>query len=156
MKRLILTTAFTVLMVGGPALMAQPEPGANRPQPPRSTQVKIEALERELDQQSGKFDWRIHNELRHLHSGFDERQTYYHSDVNLKHSVMDDYILSILSGWQIKDNRPKAVENLQQAAVKYPEFPFLAAACLLKAGDLEEDASKAAALYRRVIDMRGV
>jgi hypothetical protein len=153
MKHFLLSVVFSTLMLGNAFVLAQP--GEGKPQPSPETVAKIAEFERQLDQQAGKFDWRIHNELRHLYGGFDARQAYHHCDVILKNAPMDDYILSILSGWEIKDNRPKAVENLQEAAVKYSGFKCLTAACLIKAGDLEVEKDKAQILYRRVIDMRG-
>lgn len=132
--------------------MAVAQPGEN---PTPETVAKIVALERQLEKEEGRFNWVVHNELRHLYGGFDDRQAFYHCDVLLKHSMMDDYILSILSSWEIKDNRPKAVANLTAAAGKYREFVYVSAACLIKAAELDDDSDRAAGLYKQVIDMRG-
>ena len=78
-------------------------------------QKRIEELEQWIRAHPGVFDWHVHNELRHLYSiknPPDPRKSMEHSNVILQHSVMDEYILNILSGWQIGTDSPAARANL--------------------------------------------
>lgn len=122
---------------------------------PRTLLVKIEAFEQKLAQNGARFDWAIHNELRHLYGAVDEQKSFQHSDIILKNSQMDGYIVAILSGWELDKDTAKAKENLIASAGKFPEFQFVTAASLLMAGDLEEDAVKAKELYQKVMDLKG-
>jgi hypothetical protein len=121
--------------------------------------AKITALERELSRQS-TFNWRLHNELRHWYGAVDLRKSFYHSNVIFKHSLMDSYLLNIMAGWAIERDRDLAIINLYESAGKYPEFSFVAAACWIKAGDLEMASSprapdRAATAYRKVLGLKG-
>src|SRR5687767_6493234 len=114
-----------------------------------TTQRRIEELEQWVRDYPGIFDWNVHNELRHLYSiknPPDLRKSMEHSNVILQHSVMDEYILNILSGWQIDTDTAVARANLLVTATfvlpllmseeSYPDLRFIAAACFLKIGDL--------------------
>jgi hypothetical protein len=82
------------------------------------------------------FDWKAHNELRHQYADTDPRKSHEQSDIILQHSVMDPYIVSILSGWQLDRDPQLAIVNLLQTAERYPDLRFVVAACRVKAGDL--------------------
>ena len=82
------------------------------------------------------FSWKAHNELRHLYGGRDERKSLAHSDIILEHSLADDYVLKILSGWEIDKDSEKAIVNLLYWTKAYPKVKFVRAACLLKVADL--------------------
>lgn len=98
--------------------------------------VQINVLERRLASDSVGFDWGLHNELRHLYSRLDIRKSLLHADAILQHSIMDDYILHILSDWTI-DKDPKLAEvRLLTAYRGYEELKFVKAACHIKIGDL--------------------
>ncbi|MBI4424011.1 MAG: hypothetical protein HY554_09805 [Elusimicrobia bacterium] len=88
------------------------------------------------------------NELRHWFAeaarrerdagkrrGF-ERKSHAYSDLILRASIADAYALEIASGWQLGRDDAAAIENLVAAAMRYPQFKSLAAACLWKAGTL--------------------
>jgi hypothetical protein len=62
---------------------------------------RIAELEQWILDNPGVFDWNVHNELRHLYGATNPRKSMEHADIILQHSVMDEYILNILSGWQI-------------------------------------------------------
>lgn len=115
-------------------------------------QNKINELEAKLKAKPGEFDWGLHNELRHLYAGKDEKKSYQHIDIILRNAPMDGYMLGILGG-DDKD-KPKAVRNLLAKADKYPEFTFIRAACWLKAAELEGEA-KSKALLQKVADLKG-
>ncbi|MBI5203159.1 MAG: hypothetical protein HY925_16330 [Elusimicrobia bacterium] len=104
---------------------------------PEDVQAKIAAYEKKLAEHPG-FDWSIHNELRHLYIGVDAERSMHHSDEILKHSVMDDYILRILSGWQLGKDEFRARENLREQ-LDLGDFKFVEAACMIKLGDLAVD-----------------
>ena len=115
-------------------------------------------LERFLRSHPTVFDWNVHNELRHLYSTKtppNPRDAMEHSDVILQHSLMDDYILHILSDWQLEKDSSTARANLLMKAQSFPDLRFLAAACFLKIGDLyaiNGDVRMAKSTYLRVAD----
>ena len=104
--------------------------------PKEDVQAKIALYEARLEKNPG-FDWAVHNELRHLYLGIDEERSMHHSDVILAHSVMDDYILRILSGWQLEKDFLLARANLQLQLDK-GHFKFVEAASMIKLGELAE------------------
>lgn len=109
----------------------------------QSPQQRIAELEAQLAK-SKRFDFGVHNELRHLYNDIDPKRAMHHCDVIFKHSPMHGYILDILAGWEKDPGR--AAANLKAAAERYPDFRYLRAACWLKAAQLSDDK----ALYRRV------
>jgi hypothetical protein len=118
---------------------------------------KIAEYEQKLAANPEPFDWRTHNELRHLYGAFDERRSVHHSNIILRHALMDDYILDICSDWMIGRDCGNAIRNLDRYASRYgKDMPFLAAACWLKAGDLEKATSRDRALawYRKVQQLK--
>jgi len=63
---------------------------------------------------------------------------------------MDDYILHILSGWQLDKDISAARANLLMSARSFSDLRFVVAACLLKIGDLyskEGDSRRASSFY---------
>jgi hypothetical protein len=123
-----------------------------------TTQRRIEELEQWIRAHPGVFDWDVHNELRHLYSVKnppDLRKSLEHSNVILQHSVMDEYILNILSGWQIGTDTPAARANLLMHAQAFPDLRFIAAACFVKIGDLyteEGNLEEATSFYLKVAE----
>jgi tetratricopeptide (TPR) repeat protein len=117
--------------------------------------AKIGSLEKQLKAKGGAFDWQLHNELRHLYLGVDDKKSFYHIDIILRHRVMDDYTLDVL-GARGADKAPaKAVADLLAAAVKHPEYRFVTAACLLKAAELTSDAAQRKQLRKRLAALLG-
>ena len=119
-----------------------------------SQDMKIKKLEALLAQHSGGFSWKLHNELRHLYAALDEQKALEHCDIILRHSCMDDYILSILSEWQIGKDTQRAIVNLEQWATRYPEMPCMQAACWIKAGDLYQemkDTASSVSCYEKIM-----
>jgi hypothetical protein len=122
-----------------------------------ATQARIEALEKGIRDNPGVFNWNVHNELRHLYCCVknppDPRKAMEHTDVILQHSVMDEYHLNILSGWQIGKDSSTARANLLANAQAFPDLRFVAAACFLKIGDLykaEGNQQEANSYYQKV------
>lgn len=117
---------------------------------------KIKALEEKLRQSAGKFDWAVHNELRHLYAGRDSKKSFYHCDVILKNNPMDGYILEILGARGAAKDRAAAVKRLLESAEKYSEYKFVAAACRLKAAKLlGDDKAKKQELLSLVVALKG-
>jgi len=118
----------------------------------------IGQLEQRLREHPGAFDWHVHNELRHLYSTSNPpnlRKAMEHSNVILQHSIMDDYILRILSEWQIDKDISTARANLMKNAQSFPDLRFLAAACFLKIGELyaaEGNREDANASYLKIME----
>lgn len=78
-----------------------------------------------------------------------------HADLILQHSLIDDYIVHILSEWQLDKDNSQARANLLMKAQSFPGLAFLAAACFLKIGDLyamDGDAQRARSAYLKVAD----
>lgn len=127
-----------ITVVGGLILWrltshTSPEPTQ---EPPSSQLERITQLERFLQKHPGVYDRNVHNELRHLYVTTNLRRSMEHSDVILQHSPMDDYVLNILSGWQVDKDASTARANLLMNAQSFPDLRFVAAACFLKIGDL--------------------
>ncbi|RPJ18948.1 MAG: hypothetical protein EHM33_31110, partial [Chloroflexi bacterium] len=124
----------------------------------QSTQERIQQLERFLKENPGVFDWKVHNELRHLYitnNPRNPRRSMEYSNVILQHSFMDIYILNILSEWQIGKNTSTARANLLRSAPSFPDLRFIAAACFLKIGDLyaaEGNKNEAKSPYLKVAE----
>lgn len=97
---------------------------------------KIINLENQIYKEPDKFSFDAHNELRHLYSSRNEHKAFYHCDEIFKHSPMNNYILSILSGWQLDKDFKSAIISLENNRKKYPVFQFVNAACLIKEGEL--------------------
>ncbi|MBI3925325.1 MAG: hypothetical protein HY319_07290 [Armatimonadetes bacterium] len=119
-----------------------------------SPEDRIRELEDELRKHPG-YRFEIHNELRHLYSDIDPKRSLHHSDVILEHSPMHGYILDILAGWE-KDP-VRASERLLEWPRTYPEFPFVAAACQLRAGDVlkNSDPARSRSFYQQVARSKG-
>jgi hypothetical protein len=121
-------------------------------------QEKVQKLEQLLKANTGVFDWNMHNELRHLYitnSPSNPRKSMEHSNIILQYSHMDNYVLNILSGWQIDKNTSTARANLLTNAQSFPNLRFIAAACFLKIGDLyvtEGDLKAAKSSYLKVAE----
>lgn len=112
------------------------------------TKEKIAKLEARLSQQkSGSFDWSLHNELRHLYAGIDPKKSMSHVEVILKQNVLDGYIMGVLSGFQF--DKAVAIRSLSKTATEYSEFPNVAAACWIWAGDLAKDPKTARSFYSK-------
>jgi len=56
---------------------------------------QIGQFEQQLREYPGVFNWKVHNELRHLYGATNLRKSMEHSNIILEHSLMDDYILNI-------------------------------------------------------------
>ena len=103
---------------------------------------RIQELERFARGHAGVYDqnmWKVHNELRHLYSVKnppDMKRSLEHADFILQHWPMDDYILHILSDWQMDKDANAARANLLKNARLFPEYRFIGAASTLKVGDL--------------------
>ncbi len=103
------------------------------------------------------FDWVHHNELRHKYAATDLRSSMEQTDIILANSIMDGYMLDILSGWRIGDDKTIAALNLLQQARNHSDFLYVRAACLVKAGDLYAqlgDSARAEEAYRSVLEMK--
>jgi hypothetical protein len=115
---------------------------------------KIRALEDLLRRAPDGFSWGVHNHLRHLYSFTDAEKALEHSDAILARSVMDAYIVDILSGWVGRKDPQAAARNLIATADRRPDLRFVAAACRLAAGDAQRAAGRpdgAAECYRLVL-----
>ncbi|MFZ4766553.1 MAG: hypothetical protein ACOYMN_16495 [Roseimicrobium sp.] len=112
-----------------------------------------DALMHASSARSGNFNWAVCNELRHFYSGRDESKSFHFCNVILQNSVMDGYILNIVSGWATAP--ALRCKNLERVAVKYPQFPCLVAACLLDAAEKSIDGPTRRSLYERVGKLGG-
>jgi hypothetical protein len=112
----------------------------------------LAALNRLQSQHPATFCWALHNKLRHLYGAVDERASMGQCEIILSHSPNDDYILHILSDWQIGKNNVAAAEALEAKAGLYPELAHLRAACLSQARNLRKVASSQSLLVRNISD----
>lgn len=121
----------------------------------QTRQSEIKRLENYLKKNPDTFDWKAHNELRHLYSEINPRKSMEHADIILKYSVMDGYILSILSGWELDKNPDKAIINLLSKVESYPDLLFIKAACWDMVGNIfskQNRREEAKSYYQKVID----
>ena len=110
------------------------------------TQSKIDDLERRLASLGGAFDWGIRNELRHNYNGQksnyqrlyleNERKEMENCNEIFMRNIGDGYIFNCISAWAAKSDPQKAAESLLVWTEKYPQFPYLRAACLVRAAEL--------------------
>jgi len=143
---LVLQAVLVCFMLAGSAARAQ-----NTDQ----TRQKINELEKKVAAtKPGEFDFALHNELRHLYGGIDERKSMLHCDIIFKHSVMNDYMFQCLGGKDADEG--KSLAAMKDRASKYGDLPHLAAACWIRAAELEADHARALALYVKVQQIKGV
>lgn len=116
--------------------------------------AKIEAaVAQQPSAETTSFNWSVQNELRHFYGARDPEKSFNHCNVILRNSVMDDYILKILSGWATE---PEAqLKNLRESSEKYPKFTFVFVACTLRAAELTSDSAMRRKLLHRVIELDG-
>ncbi|MDB5386929.1 MAG: hypothetical protein JWM11_2575 [Planctomycetaceae bacterium] len=124
-------------------------------QPTEVARLKIVELERKLAAlPADQFDWALHNELRHLYGGFDERKSMLHCNIILKHSRMDDYMMQVLGGKE--SDSTKAITSLSERAARYADLPHLAAALWIKAAERSDKPAIAADFYRKALAVKGL
>jgi hypothetical protein len=104
---------------------------------------KIKRLELFVRSHPHQFSWPVHNELRHFYAPVNEAKSMWHANLILAHSLMDDYIMSILGGWQLDKYPEQAVVALLDKAERHSSLVPLHAACLIKAGDMCRDCGNA-------------
>jgi hypothetical protein len=132
---------------------AGPPGKAISPQVPAETRRKIVALEAQLRANLGKFDWAIHNDLRHLYFDVDEKKSVGHCNIILQNSVMDGYTLDCIGA---RLERAEAIKLLLIWPDKYPEYTYVAAACWIKAAELlGKDDARSKNLLERVASLKG-
>lgn len=138
------------------------DPGEQpRPVDRQAIDERIRELEAQLREQPGGFSWSIHNELRQLYLGINERKSMEHADAILAQLVMDAHVLNALSDWQMDstprhDNPGLAIVALLDRAGRYPDLSCLGVACLIKAGDLHaalNRSKEAQRLYRWALSL---
>jgi hypothetical protein len=85
------------------------------------------------------FSWKAHNELRHLYiTNGEEVRSMQQADIILAHSLMDNYMLHILSDWQLHKDDNAAFRALMNKANRYRSLRFLRIACLLQSAQIRE------------------
>jgi hypothetical protein len=151
---------FCFSLAGLPAMLATPALAAPQTVGHGGTLLTaidaINMLEASLRAHPDSFDWTIHNELRHLYAPINEQRSMQHMDTILAHSVMDSYMLDILSEWQLEDDPDLAIVNLLDKVTQYPSLLHLAAACLIKIGEVSTAAgnsSEAHRMYQHVLTL---
>jgi hypothetical protein len=119
---------------------------------------QIELVEAHLTLHKGTFCWNAHNELRHLHSR-NEAKSFYHADVILANSIMDSYMLNILSGWNLENpNQQVAINTFLSTINRYPNLVHICAACLIKAGELYQKMGhplESQQMFEKVLQLSG-
>ncbi len=117
---------------------------------------KIQQLEAKLaESPPNSFNFQLHNnELRDLYWPVDRKKSLGHAEAILKSSVLHDYLRGVLSDWQ--KEKPNAIASLVKFATEHHEFPNLACACWIWAGDLSEDQAVARGYYRKAWNIKGV
>jgi hypothetical protein len=120
---------------------------------------KIKFFEAQLEQQGGSRQFYLNNELRHYWGAFSESKSLSYANAILEYHIMDPYILNTLSDWYYTTEegpiRPDlALASLQRRADEYPQYHYLKAACLFRAGEISadlDDGVSARGFYQQVI-----
>lgn len=100
------------------------------------------------------FSPKLHNELRHCYATSDQpAEAMQECELLLANSVMDAYILNILSDWELDKHRNKAIANLLRSARTAQGCNCVKAACWARVGDLYRDAGAptSAAFYYHIV-----
>ncbi len=116
-------------------------------------QQKIEKLENVLKRNPSSYNWKIHNELRKLYSKYEPRKSLEHSNVILRHSLMDSQILRVLSGAPTVKDKAGVRSNLLALTQGNIDLKFVCAASYIKIGDIyyrEKNLKEAESFYIRV------
>jgi hypothetical protein len=143
-------------MLATPALATSPAPSIDHNRTALTMIDAIKILEASLQTHPHSFDWAIHNELRHLYEPINQQRSMQHVDIILAHSVMDAYMLDILSEWQLEDDRELAIVHLLDKVTQYPSLLHVCAASLVKIGDLwiaAGNLSEAHQMYQHVLSL---
>ena len=132
---------------------------------PNTTQIELQddprpkeiaALEKKLQDSPNQFDWNVHNSLRHLYSGHDDRKALYHCNIIFENSPSDGYILTVLGTRDAEHRIEQAVKDLLSWPEKYPEYTFVSAACWLRAAELlSDEPARCKELLQKIIDLKG-
>jgi hypothetical protein len=146
-RKFIISLASYSTLLATPALATLPIEKVQE-SAPLQVSDEIKALEAFVKRHPNPFPWDAHNELRHLYGAISETKSMWHADLILAHSFMDDYMLSILSNWQLESDAGIAVVNLLSQAERHPSLAHVRAACLMKAGDVCQQHNKVAEANR--------
>ena len=84
------------------------------------------------------FSWALHNEIRHLYAGRNERASMGQCEIILSHVPDDEYILNILSNWTLGKDTAAAISELEEKARRYRDLRHVSAACRLAVRSLRE------------------
>lgn len=103
-------------------------------------QTEIEKLEAKLASLNGKYDFGIHNQLRHLYGGRNPAKSTYHLETILENQVMEPYMLKILGNH--RKTTEQQTESLVENAKKNETNQVIVAACYLQAARLTEVAEQ--------------
>ncbi len=85
----------------------------------------------EYSEKDPNFDWDKHNKLRHKYSSTSMRKSMEQCDIILKHSIMDKYIMNVLTEWQLGKNNSLAKTNLAKYKI-FPNLRYLQAAIYIQ------------------------
>jgi hypothetical protein len=117
-------------------------------------EADIAALEVYVQQHPDAFMRDIHNQLRHFYASRDHQRSMYHVDMILAHSIMDAYMLDILSEWQLEQDTALGRVHMFDVMERLPSFMHIRVACLIKTGDVSaahHDVRIAMQLYQRAV-----
>ncbi|MFO0960782.1 MAG: hypothetical protein U0800_25660 [Isosphaeraceae bacterium] len=102
---------------------------------PEDQRARIAELEAKLAADPGAFDYRTHNELRHLYFYTScLKRSAYHCEAMLAGRPYDRYALDVMGA--SSRNGPRAPAILLERADQFPEYRRSVAACRLKAAEL--------------------
>jgi hypothetical protein len=111
------------------------------------------------EQTKGTYSFKLQNEIRHYAVENDRTAELAACNEILANQTMEPYIIKTLDGELATVQRPISAKYAAQAkkvAVEARAFPFVRAACWLRAGDLLSglgQSDEAVASYRHVLEM---
>ena len=102
------------------------------------TSTDIEKYENYLAKNPNKFNWKCHDQLRHLYYGKgDVKTSLYHSDILFKNIPMNEYTMNCITDWSLKNKEYDELKmKLRNVITDYPQFKYLNAACKIQLGDV--------------------
>lgn len=127
-----------------------PNPKDNE-SPVGKARSEIAKLESRLNELQGKFDFNVHNGLRHNYGVIGSEKWIYHMEMILENLVMEPYMLKILSGHNPTPTRQ--IETLISNARKHQKNELIVAACYLQVSRLSKDPKQGIEYAEKVLSL---
>ncbi|MGH9550527.1 MAG: tetratricopeptide repeat protein, partial [Terriglobales bacterium] len=121
-------------------------------------QHKARRLERYFTLHPDRYSYEMRNEMRHLY-GENELKMLEQCDIILQHDTEDPYTMGCVLdvGHPVDRSADATVKNLLRVRDRYPQYKYLGAACLIKAGEIRaqnKQTAQARKLFRQMLNIK--